>query len=379
MSSPSATLPFRSSALGSLGVEMEWITVDMGSGAQIPAAPRFFSHIETTPRIKPELFTSTIEINTGIHARTQDCIAELETLHKQVGDLLVGQRAALLSSGAHPFSRWQDQTVSDDARYQHLVDRLCWIARRFNIFGIHAHIGMPSGDDCIVALNHLLPVIPAFLAISANSPYWTKHDTGLSSCRIKIFEGLSQGGMPFYFEDWRDFEHCTHRLMMTGSIDSVRDIWWEMRPHPDFGTLEIRIGDMPATRADAAAYVAYVRAEAMAAVHATRRPRVHPSLIRENRWRACRYGINAIMIAPETERLVPVLDWIENRLNILPEQGAETEDIAIVREQLVHWRSHGDGADRQRRIRQASPDWDDMIGRMRQDGWNGCSGSNPLP
>ncbi len=368
MSSP--PLPFHTSTPGSLGVEMEWLTVDAGDGAQVPAAPKLLSRIQATPRIKPELFTSTIEINTDIHTGTADCIAELEALHQRVSALLAEQHAALLSSGTHPFSRWQDQTVSDDARYHRLVDRLCWIARRFNIFGIHVHIGMPGGDDCIAALNHLLPVMPVFLAISANSPYWTGHDTGLSSCRIKIFEGLSQGGMPFYFEDWRDFEHCTHRLMITGSIDSVRDIWWEMRPHPDFGTLEIRIGDMPATKGDTAAYVAYVRAEAMAAAHAGTRARVHPSLIRENRWRACRYGINATMIAPETEDLVPVLDWIEERLDILPGQGSETADIEIVRKQLEHWRKRGDGADRQRRIRQRYPGRDDMIGRMRQDGWN---------
>jgi len=365
-----ATLPFHPSVLGSLGVEMEWITVDAGSGAQVPAAPTLLSQLEPTPRIKPELFTSTIEINTEIHARTENCLNELETLHKEISTILSEQNAALLSSGTHPFSRWQDQTVSDDPRYRRLVERLCWMARRFNIFGIHTHIGMPSGDGCIAALNHLLPIMPVFLAISANSPYWTGHDTGLASARIKIFEGLSQGGMPFYFENWQDFEHCTQRLMITGSIDSVRDIWWEMRPHPDFGTLEIRIGDMPATKADTAAYIAYVRAEAMAAVHAKIRPRVHPSLIRENRWRACRYGINATMIAPESEELVPVLDWIENRLDILPEQGAEAEDILIVREQLEHWRSGGDGADRQRRIRQEHPGWDDMIEQMRQDEWN---------
>lgn len=373
--SSSAKLPFHTSTLGSLGVEMEWITLDARSGAQVPAAPELLSHIKETPRIKPELFTSTIEINTGIHSRTTDCIAELETLHKQVSDLLVKQHAILLSSGAHPFSRWQEQTVSDDPRYRRLLDRLCWIARRFNIFSIHAHIGMPSGDDCIAALNHLLPIMPVFLAISANSPYWTGHDTGLSSCRIKIFEGLSQGGMPFYFENWQDFEHCTRRLMTTGSIDSVRDIWWEMRPHPDFGTLEIRIGDMPATKADTAAYIAYVRAEAIAAVHAQPRLRVHPSLIRENRWRACRHGMNATIIDPENEELISIPDWIEKRLDMLPEQGADIEDISIVRERLVYWRAHGDGAKRQRTIQKNSDSWGDMIMQMRQDGWNDSNSS----
>jgi len=375
MNSSAATLPFHPSVPGSLGVEMEWITVDTGSGAQIPAAPKLFAQTGPTPRIKPELFTSTIEINTEIHSRTANCIAELEVLHKQVSGLLAEQNAALLSSGTHPFSRWQDQTVSDDPRYHRLVERLQWMARRFNIFGIHAHIGMPGGDDCIAALNHLLPVMPVFLAISANSPYWTGHDTGLASARIKIFEGLSQGGMPFYFENWRDFEHCTQRLMVTGSIDSVRDIWWEMRPHPDFGTLEIRVGDMPATKADAMAYVAYVRAEAMAAVHAKIRPRVHPSLIRENRWRACRYGLQATIIDPASETLVPVLDWIEDRLEALSDSGADTQDTDIVRERLEHWRIHGDGASRQRHIRQEYSNWDDMIERMRQDGWNDVASS----
>jgi len=349
---------------------MEWITVDEGTGAQIPAAPALLSQLGPTPRIKAELFTSTIEINTDIHTRTASCIAELRSLYGRVGKLLTGQHAALLASGTHPFSRWQDQVVSDDPRYRRLVKRLRWMARRFNIFGIHAHIGMPDGDHCIAALNHLLPIMPVFLAVSANSPFWTGHDTGLSSARVKIFEGLSQGGMPFYFENWRDFERCANRLMATGSIDSVRDIWWEMRPHPDFGTLEVRIGDMPATLADTEAYVAYVRAEAMAAIHADTRCLVHPSLIRENRWRACRYGTAATIIAPESEKLMPVLEWIEKRLDILPEQGAEPEDIALARHGLERWRSDGDGAIRQRRIRQSYPNWDDMIRHMRQDGWN---------
>ncbi len=349
---------------------MEWITVDDRSGAQIPAAPELLQRLEKTPRIKPELFTSIIEINTEIHRRTEDCIRELDFLHARVSRMLARQGAALLASGTHPFSHWREQVVSDDARYHRLVKRLQWMAKRFNIFGIHVHVGMPDGDRCIAALNHLLPIIPVFLAVSANSPFWAGHDTGLASARIKIFEGLSQGGMPFYFENWRDFEHCASRLMATGSIDSVRDIWWEMRPHPDFGTLEIRIGDMPATREDTLAYVALVRAEAMAAIHAGGKRRVHPSLIRENRWRACRYGLKATIIDPETETLIPVLDWLEKRLEILPQMGAEAEDIELVRRRLPEWRAGGDGASRQRAIHRAHPDWAETIRRMRRDGWD---------
>jgi len=351
---------------------MEWITVDREQGGQVPAAPELLTQIEPTPRIKAELFTSTIEINTDIHSETNACLNELATLYTQVNHLLEKQDATLLSSGTHPFSRWQEQHISDDSRYHRLMERLCWTARRFNIFGIHVHVGMPDGDTCIATMNRLMPLMPVFLAISANSPFWCGRDTGLSSTRLKIFEGLSQGGMPFYFEDWADFSSCAERLMSTGSIDSVRDIWWEMRPHPDFGTLEVRIGDMPASRDDALGYIAYVRAEVMAAAqddtHGYRR--VHPSLIRENRWRACRYGMAAELIDPDGERVVPVLDLLSSRLDILSRNGADAQDVAIISRQLTKWRKQGDGATRQRRLHETCPVWADMIRSMdEQNGW----------
>lgn len=371
MSKPA--LPFNRSRLGTLGVEMEWITVDRKTGGQAPAAPQLLASIPATPRIKAELFTSTIEINTDIHEASFDCMGELAELYAHVSRLLADQNISLLSSGTHPFSRWQEQQVSDDPRYHRLLQRLCWVARRFNIFGIHVHIGMPDGDTCIATMNHLMPVMPIFLAISANSPFWCGRDTGLSSTRLKVFEGLSQGGMPFYFESWLDFASCAQRLMDTGSIDSVRDIWWEMRPHPDFGTLEVRIGDMPASRADTLAYVAYVRAEVMAAARADRSGyrHVHPSLIRENRWRACRYGMDAKLIDPDGEKVVPVLDLLGSRLDMLLKDGAEAEDVAIVCHRLTEWHRQGDGAKRQRQLHESSSDWASMIREMNgTDGWS---------
>jgi len=363
-------IPFHDSAPGTLGVEMEWMCVDTDSGQQVPAAPDALAIIGDTPRIKAELFTSIIEINTDIHTDTPAAIGQLRELYAQVDDVLSGQHAALLSSSTHPFSHWRDQQLSDDPRYVKLLARLCWVARRFNICGIHTHIGMPDGDACIRAMNQLLPIMPVFLAISANSPFWHGEATGLMSSRIKIFEGLSQGGMPFYFKDWQDFEHCAARLMATGSIDSVRDIWWEMRPHPDFGTLEIRIGDMPGSCDDAAAYIAYVRAEAIAAMETEQGPKVHPSLIRENRWRACRYGMHATMIDPFSEALMPVLDWLEQRLEVLAKHGADAHELALVANRIPYWRQHGGGADMQRKIHKHSGDCADMVKAMRnQDGW----------
>jgi len=379
-------IAFHDSTLGTLGVEMEWMTVDSDSGQQVAAAPHVFSIINDTPRIKPELFTSIVEINTDIHNTTTAAMQELRALYLQVDAVLKDNNAALLSSSTHPISHWRDQRISDDPRYRALLRRLRWVARRFNICGIHTHIGMPDGDSCIHAMNQLLPIMPVFLAISANSPFWHGEATGLASSRIKIFEGLSQGGMPFYFNDWADFEHCASRLKATGSIDSVRDIWWEMRPHPTFGTLEIRIGDMLGNYADSAAYIAYVRAEAIAAANSIQTepsPRVHPSLIRENRWRACRYGMRAIIIDPVSEEPIPLLDWLQQRLLYLADQGADATELAITQARLPYWREHGGGAEMQRKLyntintsdshntNDTTIDFAAMIQAMRQqDGWN---------
>jgi glutamate---cysteine ligase / carboxylate-amine ligase len=364
------TIPFVPSKPGTLGIEMEWITVDVVSGMQAPLAPIVFADIDPTPRIKPELFASTIEINTGIHMQSRACLDDMASSHQQVSNILAKHGGALLSSGTHPYSSWRHQQVTVDPRYHRLIDEQQRAAHRFNIFGIHVHIGMPGGDDCIRAMNHLMPIIPFFLAISANSPYWHGEDTGLSSYRIKVSENLSQGGMPFYFDDWQDFQHCVRRLIATRSIETVREIWWEMRPHPDFGTLEIRVGDMPATAQDTLAYVAYVRAECLAALAMEKDPRrMHPSLIRENRWRACRHGMQARIIDPHNERQYPFLAWLQHRLEHLASQGAPADDLAAVQARMPAWRKDGDGAERQRRIHAQTSSQATMIERMRDDGW----------
>ncbi len=362
--------PFSPSELGTLGVEMECFLIRAADGKQAPLAEELIRLCGQPGHVKPELFTSIVELNTGIHRQTDNCIAELSDWVRLSRKHLASLGGQLLCMGTHPFSHWREQKISADPRYQRLVHRLQWMARRFNICGIHVHVGMPNGDACIRTMNRLLPIMPAFLALSANSPFWHGDDTGLASTRIKIFEGLSQGGMPFYFRDWLDFEHCASRLMASGSIDSVRDIWWEMRPHPDFGTLEIRIGDMPASRQDAAAYIAYVRAEALAAFWGHGAPKLHPSLIRENRWRACRYGVHMEWIDPFTEEKVWFLDWLEQRLEALAHHAIPEAELMHVARMLPTWRRSGSGSHRQRHALLATEELPAMIAHMiDRDGW----------
>ncbi|RMG93075.1 MAG: YbdK family carboxylate-amine ligase [Zetaproteobacteria bacterium] len=362
--------PFTPSELGTLGVEMEWFLIHAEDCEQAPLAEELIRRCGHPKHVKPELFTSIVELNTDIHQDTTACLMELSNWVRLTRQHLAHLNAQLLGMGTHPYSHWRNQEVGADPRYYRLVHRLQWMARRFNICGIHVHVGMPDGDGCIRTMNSLLPIMPAFLALSANSPYWHGDDTGLASTRIKIFEGLSQGGMPFYFQNWQDFEHCASRLMASGSIDSVRDIWWEMRPHPDFGTLEIRIGDMPVSREDTAAYIAYVRAEALAAFWGHGAPRVHPSLIRENRWRACRYGVHMEWIDPFTEEKVWFLDWLERRLDELARHAIPETELMHVKHMLPTWRQSGSGAHRQRHAFLATDGMPEMIAYMiKQDGW----------
>lgn len=359
-------------------MELEWITVDADRGGQVPAAPALLAALpeRLRPRIKAELFASTLEINTSIHQRTDACFAELAELRRWVLAQPQMARVGLLAAGTHPFSHWRAQQVSDDPRYHKLLRRMGWMARRFNIFGMHVHVGTGNGARCIEALNALLPVMHLFLAVSANSPFWHGDDTALASCRIKVFEGLSQGGMPFYFRDWDDFAACVARLEATGSIDSIREIWWEMRPHPDFGTLEVRICDMPATFEDARALVAWIRAEVMTAAAGRRvvDGRVHPSLIRENRWRACRYGLASRVIDPASGAVEPLVDAVAGRLAWLDRCGeAQAEDLELLARALPRWREGEDGARRQRRLLAACDgEMAALVRRMRlEDGWDG--------
>ncbi len=343
-------IDFTTSTPGTVGTELEWILVDAINGQQLAAAPELLQHwqqAQAKGNLKGEVFTSIIEMNSSVHHHSRDCLHELQTIKTKLSTLASDIR--LLPSSTHPYARWQEQQLSEGERYAQLEQRLRWMLHRYNIVGMHVHIGMPDGETCIQASNHLLPLLPMFLALSANSPYWAGHDTGLASARIKIAEGLSQGGMPFYFQNWADFQRCTRQLLATHSIDSIRDIWWEMRPHPDYGTLEIRISDLPATLADTEACVAYIRAEAIAAMAQGAAPMVHHSLIRENRWRACRFGMQAAMIDPWTATVMPMLDWLEQRLDFL-QARAPAEELAIVAARLPYWRIHGDGASRQRQL-----------------------------
>ena len=211
-----------------------------------------------------------------------------------------------MSSGTHPFALARDQLVSPDPRYQELIDSMQWPARRLLICGMHVHVGVSDGARAIAIINELRRHLPLFLALSSSSPFFEGEDSGLASARSKVFESLPTAGLPPQLADWTDFEAFMSTLLDSKCINSIREVWWDLRPHPDFGTVEFRMCDAPPTVREAVALaglaqtlVAWCNARLDDGTLASA-PREWT--VRENRWLAARYGIDAELIVehPDT-------------------------------------------------------------------------------
>ena len=297
-------LTFNQSKEYSLGVELELQLLDKKSLALVPNSDRIIAGLEELqPFVKPELMMSNVEVNTSpcttIDAVQKDLLAKLDLLYKEA----LEHDTTLSIAGTHPFSSWKEQGFVPDDRYARLLNKLAMVARRFNIFGLHVHVGIDSGEKCIFIMNSLLYYLPHLLALSANSPFWNGEDTGLKSYRSKVFEALPTAGIPAYFDGWRDYSSLVDMYIATGTIETIREIWWDVRPHPDFGTLEIRVCDVPCSIKHLMSIVALIQALVARlgrAYDEGMKPELAPYFIlKENKWRAARYGLDASFILPD--------------------------------------------------------------------------------
>jgi glutamate---cysteine ligase / carboxylate-amine ligase len=216
----------------------------------------------------------------------------------------------LMCSGTHPTTDWASQDISPGERYRQLVERNQLLARQLQIFGVHVHVGVRSGDKAIAIVNALLDYVPHFLALSASSPFWMGADTGLASYRSKVFEGLPTAGLPYQLHDWAEFERYMELQIETGAIQTVREVWWDIRPHPNFGTVELRICDGLPTLDEIAAVAAMAQClvEQMDGQldRGYRLPEPRAWVVRENKWRAARYGLDAEIVADARGTVRPV-------------------------------------------------------------------------
>lgn len=293
-------IPFAPSAALTLGVEIELQLLDAATLDLSPRAVDMLALCEPSDKVKPEIFQSMIEINTGICADAHAADADLRESFALVARAARQLGLRLATPGTHPFARYNERVIYPADRYRMLIDRNQWIARRLMIFGLHVHLGMESGDACIRFNNFFLHLVPHLLAISASSPFWQGEDTGLASSRSTIFEACPTAGHPCRVEDWAEFSELCERLQRSRAITSHKDLWWDVRPSPDFGTLEIRCCDGLPNRADTLALVAFIHALAHwyqdHADYDTRPFAPSMWMMRENKWRAARHGLEAEII-----------------------------------------------------------------------------------
>ncbi|MDP8954633.1 MAG: glutamate--cysteine ligase [Actinomycetota bacterium] len=309
-------IDFNASERSSLGVEMELEVVDLVTRELHSAASEVLAAMGRGhpggehPKAKHELFESTVEIITGVCTTVAEARADLEATLATLSGLCAPRGLALMCSGSHPFTHWATQQVSPNPRYHQLVDEMQWLARRLQIFGIHVHVGVRTAEKAIAIANGLLAYLPHLLALSASSPYWVGQDTGLASCRSKVFEGLPMAGLPHQMADWGEFERFMTTLLRSKAITSIREVWWDVRPHPDFGTVELRVCDGLPRLSEVASVAALTQClvEWMDTAYDRGHPVAAPSawVVRENKWKAARYGMEAELIVDEDGNLRPL-------------------------------------------------------------------------
>ena len=338
-----------------IGIEEEYQTVD-------PVTFDLRSHIATeivhegkrrmNEKVKAEMHQSVVEVGTGVCRDMDEATIDLLDLRRQMVALTEENGLRLVAGATHPFADWRAQDIYPDARYLQVVEDMQIVARANLIFGLHVHVGIEDRETLIHLMNQMRYFLPHLLALSANSPFWIGMNTGLKSYRTKVFDRFPRTNIPDTFTSWADFENFVNLLVRTNCIDNARKIWWDIRPHPVFTTLEIRVCDIPMRVHETLALTALIQATAVKLfrLHARNQSwrQYSRALLMENKWRASRYGIDGALIDFGQERevseralLLEYLEWVDDVVDDLGSR-AHVDHIRWILD-------HGTGADRQLR------------------------------
>jgi glutamate---cysteine ligase / carboxylate-amine ligase len=347
-----------------LGVEEEYMLLDGESFDLVQHVDTVLASVvghELETQIKPELMQSVLEIATPVCRTAADVDQELRRLREYVTSVARGQSLRVGSAGTHPFSHFERQRITARDRYRALVDQMQYVARRELIFGLHIHVAVDDPEKAIQVVNGLLLELPSLLALSASSPFWRGEATGLASTRQLVFAAFPRSGPPPRFRDYNDYAEVVGQLEKTGTIADYTHIWWDIRPHPKLGTIEVRICDAVTRVEDAVALAAYC--QALVKLYCERFdagetiPTFHRILTSENKWLAARYGLEAPLMDLATGRRnrAPVAQLVRRRLREVEphakELGSERE-LEGIGEILAR----GNGSDRQLRVFNANRD-----------------------
>ena len=299
-----------------LGVELELQILDPETKNLVSGAQQIIDRSGDPAHVKPELIQSTIELNTDICKDVGEVRRELSGRISRLLAVCDELGVDLACAGTHPFAEWSEQEITAKDRYHMLVDRFQWPARRLMIFGLHVHVGVQNGEKAIAIVDAVSAYLPHLLALSSSSPFFDRLDTGLASCRVKLFESLPTAGLPYRLVNWAEFQRLMLTLINSKTIETVREIWWDVRPHPDFGTVEVRICDGVPTLDEVMAMTSLVQSLVVWLGDRYDDGEAYEPLqrfwiTRENKWRAARWATDAEIIVDEHGRLQRLSDAIE--------------------------------------------------------------------
>lgn len=379
---------FAASEGPTLGVELELTIIDRESLDLVSSASEILAEIGGPhpggkhPKAKNELFECTIEIITDVCRTAGEARADLESTLGEVRQAAGTRGLTLMSIGTHPFAGWRDQVVSPHPRYHELVEEMQWTARRLMIFGSHFHVGVKSGEKSIAIATALQADLPHFLILSASSPYWEREDSGLASSRIKVFESLPTAGLPPRLADWHEFEEFMETLIAAGCIKTIREVWWDIRPHPTFGTVELRMCDAIPTLSELASVAALAQClvdsldERFDNDTFPRPPREWT--VRENKWLAARYGLDADLIVDSKGTRRPARELITELVERM-EPIAERLGCTAELEGVLKILDHGPSYLRQRRILATGGSARDVVSSAVDELITGRPATHPSP
>ncbi|MEU8192442.1 glutamate--cysteine ligase [Microbispora amethystogenes] len=352
------TIEFNPSRGATLGVEWELQLVDTHTrhlrqdARDVLAAVPDLSEGQR-PKAMHELMQSQVEIITDVCHTVAEAVQDLRKSIDRLAEVVEPRGMALACTGTHAISDWRDAVYAPNQRYVELVEEMQWLAWRIQTFGVHVHVGVRERDKVIPIVNALAAYLPHFLALTSSSPYWGGQDTGLASSRAIVFGSLPTAGPPHLLADWAEFEEYMDTLIKAGTIRSIKEVWWDIRPHPDFGTIEIRMFDGIPTPREVGMVAALSQCLVQQFDQQIDRgytlPHPAPWVVRDNKWRATRYGLDADVITDDHGSTAPMRDVLyelQRELEPVAERLGCAEELAVVTDVL----EQGSSSERQRAI-----------------------------
>ncbi|KOF52197.1 MULTISPECIES: YbdK family carboxylate-amine ligase [unclassified Achromobacter] len=334
-------IPFISSAPNTLGIELELQLIDPRSFDLAAASDELLAQMANHPiadRVKPEITRSMIELNSSVHEHPMGLLAEMREMRDALVEAADAVGVSVAGGGAHPFMRWQERSISDTPRFQYLAEMYGYLARQFTVFGQHIHLGVKTGDEAIGLLRRLSPYVPHFIALSASSPYCEGVDTLFSCSRLNAVNSFPLAGhLPPEVKDWYQFEAHLSQLRAFGLAESIKDLYWDIRPKPEYGTVEIRVCDTPLTVERACQIAAFAQALSVLLLREDEPSDGAWLSYRSNHFQACRFGLQGSYVTPDGQRvrLIDHLRALFQRLMPVAQELGTADMIAALRDEAI--------------------------------------------